>query len=76
VGETVETLWSVFVLSTTALMYVLPTIVAVVRKHEHAGPILGLNLLLGWTGIAWLAALLWAGMDPDQMHGGDTVPQV
>jgi hypothetical protein len=40
--------------------YFLPTIVAVARGHHNAFAILLLNLLLGWTGLGWIFALVWA----------------
>lgn len=40
-------------------MYFLPTIVAVMRKHNIAS-ILLLNLFLGWTVIGWIIALVMA----------------
>jgi Superinfection immunity protein len=46
-------------LSVLALIYFLPTIVAVRQGHDVA-PILLLNLFFGWTGIGWVAMLLWA----------------
>ena len=41
-------------------VYFLPTIVAVARGHHNAFAIFLLNLLLGWTGLAWILALVWA----------------
>lgn len=41
-------------------IYFTPTIIAFMRGHLSKGAILALNLLLGWTGIAWLVALLWS----------------
>ena len=41
-------------------LYFLPTIVATSRKNPNTGPIFALNLLLGWTFIGWLGALIWA----------------
>jgi hypothetical protein len=41
------------------LLYFLPTIIASNRGHEVAGVLL-LNLFFGWTGIGWIALLLWA----------------
>lgn len=41
-------------------VYFLPFIVASVRKHRQLAPILLTNLLLGWTVIGWIAALIWA----------------
>jgi len=40
--------------------YFLPTIVAVARGHHNAFAIFLLNLLLGWTGLGWIFALVWA----------------
>ena len=39
-------------------LYVLPTILA--WKKTHRIPILLLNLLLGWTLLGWIGALVWA----------------
>ena len=41
------------------LLYFLPTILAVKRGHDVM-PILLLNFFFGWTGIGWLAMLVWA----------------
>jgi hypothetical protein len=40
--------------------YFIPGIVASVRKHRNRTAIGILNLLLGWTLIGWVAALVWA----------------
>jgi len=40
------------------LLYFLPSIIAH-RKQAFLGVFL-VNLLLGWTGIGWIAALIWA----------------
>ncbi len=42
------------------LLYFLPTIVALSRGHLSALAIFLLNLLLGWTLIGWLLALIWS----------------
>jgi hypothetical protein len=41
-------------------IYLIPSFVAARREHERLGAVLALNVLLGWTGAGWLAALLWA----------------
>ncbi len=41
-------------------LYFVPTIVAFARKHKNAVAILILNIFLGWTGIGWIGALIWA----------------
>ncbi|WP_259367376.1 MULTISPECIES: superinfection immunity protein [Pseudomonas] len=43
-----------------ALFYFPPTIVAWLRQHPNRVSIFLLNLLLGWTVIGWLIALIWS----------------
>jgi len=41
-------------------LYFLPTIIVVARHKKNVlGPIL-VNVLLGWTVIGWIVALIWA----------------
>jgi hypothetical protein len=40
--------------------YCIPLGVAANRKHQNFGAICALNLLLGWTFLGWVAALVWA----------------
>jgi hypothetical protein len=42
------------------LVYFLPAIVAKEREHPNATAITVLNLILGWTLLGWVAALVWA----------------
>ena len=48
------------------VFYLLPTFVAQSRRHNNAGAILALNLLLGWTFLGWVMALVWALTDNTQ----------
>ncbi|MDR6158788.1 hypothetical protein QF023_002304 [Chryseobacterium sp. SLBN-27] len=41
-------------------LYFLPTFVAYAKKNSNAEAIFTINLLLGWSLIGWLAALVWA----------------
>ncbi|MEN0652416.1 MULTISPECIES: type VI secretion system-associated protein TagO [Hyphobacterium] len=41
-------------------LYLLPAIVASARRHHNAGAIFLLNLLLGWTFLGWVIALVWS----------------
>ena len=41
-------------------LYMLPTIVAISAHRTNAGAIATLNVLLGWTFIGWVVALVWA----------------
>lgn len=42
------------------MIYFIPTMVANSRYHRNAGAIMMVNLLLGWTFIGWVIALVWA----------------
>lgn len=44
-------------------LYLLPSFVASSRRHRNANAIIVLNLLLGWTFLGWVAALVWAATD-------------
>jgi hypothetical protein len=41
-------------------LYFIPSINAYGRHHKNAGAITMLNLLLGWTLLGWIAALVWS----------------
>ena len=43
-------------------LYFIPTGVAAIRHKRNAGAICILNLLLGWTVVGWVIALVWAAM--------------
>ena len=43
-----------------AVIYCIPGIVALVRSHHNRLAIVLLNLLLGWTFVGWVAALVWS----------------
>lgn len=51
-------------------LYCLPTIIAVVKKHPNVLPIVLINLFLGWSGIAWIGALIWSLMPGTPADGG------
>ena len=46
-----------FVLAIMLAAYFAPTIIAAARQHHQMGPILVINLFLGWTFIGWVIAL-------------------
>ena len=46
-------------LTVLGAIYLAPTIVAIVRKHREA-QVAVLNVLLGWTFVAWVVALVMA----------------
>jgi len=48
------------VLLISALIYFLPTVIALARGHHNGFAIFLTNLLLGWTLIGWVIALIWS----------------
>ena len=41
-------------------IYLLPGWIAWSRSHQNKGPIILINVFLGWTIIGWIIALLWS----------------
>lgn len=55
------TIISIVIISIIFLaIYIIPTIVANIRKHSQKTQILILNIFLGWSFIGWVIALIWA----------------
>lgn len=59
------------------LLYLLPAILAYSLGSAHTKGVLTLNLILGWTILGWLAALIWAilsgnGGSFDELAGNDS----
>ena len=46
------------------LVYLLPAFIAAQRQNTSAGLIFFVNLLLGWTFVFWMVALVWAAAGP------------
>ena len=42
------------------VVYVLPSLISLWRKHPSKGSIIAVNILLGWTGIGWIWAFIWS----------------
>jgi len=51
-----------------AALYFLPLILAINGGHRQTTAIGALNLLLGWTGLGWIAALVWALTKPSEVR--------
>jgi hypothetical protein len=47
-------------LAVAVFVYFIPTWIASARKHHNANAIFVTNLLLGWTALGWVAALVWS----------------
>jgi len=43
-----------------AAVYLLPWIIAAGRDHDRRSAIFWLDVLLGWTVLGWIAALVWS----------------
>lgn len=54
---------AVFFLGLAIFIYMLPTFIAGVRHQKHTGAICALNILLGWTLLGWVGALVWSLLD-------------
>lgn len=50
--------WILFALAVA--LYLTPVGIAANRRHRNMMPILLVNVLLGWTVVGWLAALIWS----------------
>lgn len=48
------------------IFYFIPSFTAYRRKHKQKEAISTLNLLLGWTLIGWVGALVWAVSKPKE----------
>lgn len=73
--------WLVLLLS--LFIYFLPTVIANRNDHHNTTGIFLVNLLLGWTLIGWVAALVWSVSKPRPVlvvgapapaSGNDTMP--
>ncbi len=41
-------------------LYLLPSFIAMLRKHQNVSGVVIVNILTGWSGIGWIAALVMA----------------
>ena len=46
------------------LAYFVPTLIALYRSHPNTSAVFFLNLLLGWSILGWVGALVWAVSRP------------
>lgn len=55
-------LWGILAILITicSLGYLLPTGIAMLRIRTNTAAIFVLNLLLGWTVVGWVIALVWS----------------
>lgn len=50
----------------SVVLYFCPSIVAAAREHPRKVPVIILNVLLGWTILGWVGALVWAYSAPER----------
>jgi len=54
----------IFLLIVGGIVYFIPWFIAYGSDHRQSVAIFALNLLLGWTLIGWVGALIWALIKP------------
>lgn len=55
-----EVIPGLVILAVGAGLYFLPAVIAAARGHHQAGAIFVLDLLLGWTLLGWIVAIVWS----------------
>ena len=68
--------WLILLVPLLLISYFIPFLVAVGRKHRFTTAIGLINLLLGWTVVGWLAAMIWAVNRDVRELGQDAAPSV
>ncbi|MFY0131235.1 superinfection immunity protein [Klebsiella aerogenes] len=73
-------IWNIIVLIFAIIIYVLPGVIASSREHKNATAIWVLNIVLGWSFLGWIAALIWSftnpgvvNLEPQVSTGGGSV---
>ena len=56
------------------ILYLIPTFVAHDRGHHQRSAIAALNVLLGWTFLGWVGALVWS-LTATPGRGRDAPPE-
>jgi uncharacterized membrane protein len=52
--------WYPYLIVVGLFCYFIPWLIGFQKKRSNLGAIFVLNLLLGWTFVGWVAALIWA----------------
>jgi hypothetical protein len=66
--------WLILLVPLLLIAYFIPFLVAAGRKHRFTTAIGLINLLLGWTVVGWLAAMIWAVNRDVRELGQDAAP--
>jgi hypothetical protein len=59
-GDMLDNTYTVILLMLIAILYMLPTVIAYGRDIPQRRKITVINILFGWTLIAWVIIFLWA----------------
>lgn len=59
---------SICLLAIGLFIYFIPTLIAIAAGHVNLTAVIVLNILLGWTFIGWVAALVWACMESQRRN--------
>lgn len=54
----------ILIIIAVVLVYFLPSVISEARHHRNDAAIFILNLLLGWTVLGWIVALIWSFTSP------------
>ncbi|PSI98197.1 hypothetical protein C6400_20250 [Klebsiella michiganensis] len=63
-GDKLMSVWNIIVLIFAIIIYVLPGVIASSREHKNSTAIWVLNIVLGWSFLGWMAALVWSFTSP------------
>lgn len=55
-----EAMVAAFMLTALVCIYFIPAALAYHRRHKNRLSVLMLNIFLGWSGLGWIVALIWA----------------
>lgn len=58
-----EFIKTLLVFGAVVFSYLLPSVVAQLRGHKNGNAICILNIVLGWTVLGWVFALIWSATD-------------
>jgi hypothetical protein len=58
--EALSLFGAIWVTALAIVIYLLPSFIVLARRRNNALAIIALNILLGWTFIGWVVALVWA----------------
>lgn len=59
----------ILIAAASFFLYILPMMIAFHRHHENYTVIFLVNLLLGWTVIAWVVCLIWSFVGRAKTYG-------